>query len=139
MKPQKGFKAPQIRLAPSERQRLESWSRRRKTAQALATRARIILEAATGATNVAIAEKLGVSRNTVNRFDLAQPGDVVLAIYDPSGRLVRRLADGRHEAMRYALPWDGRDHSGTPVPGGVYFLRLKTDQEQQSRRLIRIR
>jgi len=62
---QKGFKAPQIRLSPSERRRLESWSRRRKTAQALAMRARVVLEAAKGTTNVAIAEKLGVSRGTV--------------------------------------------------------------------------
>ncbi len=64
----RGFKAPQIRLSPSERQRLENWSRRRKTAQALALRARIILEAAKGTSNVAIAETLRVARTTVGRW-----------------------------------------------------------------------
>ena len=60
--------AARIRLSPSERRRLESWSRRRKTAQALALRARIVLHAAKGMSNVAIAQELGITRQTVGKW-----------------------------------------------------------------------
>ena len=57
-----------VELTDDERARLESWSRRRATAQALALRARIVLAAADGLSNVEIAEQLGVSRPTVTKW-----------------------------------------------------------------------
>ena len=58
---------PKARLvvAPSERQALERWTRRAKTAQALALRARIVLLCAKGLTNTAVAESLRVSQQLV--------------------------------------------------------------------------
>ena len=58
-------KAVELVLSDEERDRLESWSRRRTSAQALATRSRIVLAAAEGLTNSEIAERLSVSRTTV--------------------------------------------------------------------------
>ena len=52
-------KAPLV-LTQEERQTLERWARRRTSAQALALRARIVLACAEGATNVAVAEQLGI-------------------------------------------------------------------------------
>src|SRR3954453_15511929 len=57
-----------VELTDEERARLEAWSRRRKTAQALAMRSRIVLAAADGAANYEIAEQLGVSRPTVTKW-----------------------------------------------------------------------
>src|SRR5450755_3860530 len=57
-----------IELTDEERGRLEAWSRRRKTAQALALRCRIVLAAADGAANYEIAEQFGVSRPTVTKW-----------------------------------------------------------------------
>jgi transposase len=55
-----------ITLTAADRATLEGWTRRRKTAQALALRARIVLACAgPGATNGAVAGALGVSRPTV--------------------------------------------------------------------------
>ena len=48
-----------IELTDEERGRLEAWSRRPTTAQALALRSRIVLGAADGAANYEIAEQLG--------------------------------------------------------------------------------
>ena len=60
--------AVSIELTDEVRGRLEAWSRRRKTAQALALRSRIVLAAAGGAANYEIAEQLGVSRPTVTKW-----------------------------------------------------------------------
>jgi transposase len=55
-----------IILSSADRATLEGWTRRRKTAQSLALRARIVLAcAAPGATNVRVAKIMGVSRPTV--------------------------------------------------------------------------
>src|SRR5947209_8504378 len=57
-----------IELSDDERAHLEGWSRRGKTAQALALRSRIVLSAAEGRSNWEIAEELGVSRPTVTKW-----------------------------------------------------------------------
>ena len=54
-----------LRLSAAEQAELEGWARRRKTAQALALRARVVLRAATGSSNTAIAAELGVSERIV--------------------------------------------------------------------------
>jgi transposase len=58
-------KAVRITLTEAEQRELETRSRRRKIGRADATRAQIILCAAEGLTNLAIAERLGVTRLTV--------------------------------------------------------------------------
>ena len=60
--------AVEIKLSDEERGRLEAWSRRPKTAQALALRSRIVLGAAEGLSNLEIAGREGVSRPTVTKW-----------------------------------------------------------------------
>ena len=58
-----------IALNDPDRAVLETWARRRKTAQALSLRARIILACAEpDATNSGVARALGVSRPTVQTW-----------------------------------------------------------------------
>ena len=57
-----------LRLSAAEQAELEGWARRRKTAQALALRARIVLQAAAGRSNTAIAAELGVAKHTVGKW-----------------------------------------------------------------------
>src|SRR3954471_1404614 len=60
--------AVQIVLSGEERELLEAWTRRRKTANSLAMRSRIVLAAADGESNREIADRLGVHRNTVSTW-----------------------------------------------------------------------
>jgi transposase len=55
-------------LSEAERRMLENWAKRRKTAQGLALRARIVLACAEGRSNVAVAARLGISRTTVKKW-----------------------------------------------------------------------
>jgi transposase len=55
-------------LSEAERRELEGWARRRRTAQALALRARIVLRAAVGLSNTAIAQELGIAKPTVGKW-----------------------------------------------------------------------
>jgi transposase len=60
--------AVEITLSDDERSVLQAWTSRRKTAQALALRARIVLAAAGQLTNAEIAALEGVSRPTVTKW-----------------------------------------------------------------------
>jgi transposase len=55
-------------LSGAERRTLQGWAARRKTAQGLALRARIVLTCAAGRSNTAVAARLGVSRTTVKKW-----------------------------------------------------------------------
>ena len=57
-----------LTLTEEERSELRGWARRPTTAQAMALRARIIMECAEGWSNGEVAEELGVTRATVGKW-----------------------------------------------------------------------
>src|SRR5512143_2924411 len=64
----KGRPLSPLNLRNEERETLERWVNRRKTAQALAQRARIILTCATGKSNMAVAVALRITPQTVGKW-----------------------------------------------------------------------
>lgn len=82
---------PKARLvvAPTEREALERWAQRAKTAQALALRARLILLCAKGLTNKAVAEALHISAQMVCKW---------------RGRFIERRLDGLLDEARPGAP-----------------------------------
>ena len=63
-----GWRKALLELTSDEAEQLDRWVRRRKSAQALALRSRIVLACATGLTNQEIAAQLGVSMPTVGKW-----------------------------------------------------------------------
>src|SRR5947209_5233227 len=59
---------PPITLTDDERETLHGWLRRHSTAQALAQRARVVLECATGKSNATVCRTLRLDRNTVGKW-----------------------------------------------------------------------
>lgn len=59
-------------------------------------------------------------------FKLAQDADVIIKIYEPSGKLIRKIDLGRKAAGYYiqkssAAYWDGKNDVGELVASGTYF------------------
>ena len=59
------------------------------------------------------------------RFELPAAGWARIALFDASGRLVRRLAEGVFSAGPHVVAWDGRADGGARLPAAVYFARLE--------------
>ena len=69
-------------------------------------------------------------------FALDYPGWVRLDVYDVTGRLVIRLADGIRAAGGHTLSWNGRDAQGRRVPSAVYRARLTTEGQSTTRTIV---
>ena len=87
-------------LAPEERAELERLVRRRKTAQRFALRARIVLAAAEGANDVAVAKKLDIDRGTVGRWRRRFLKNRLDGLYDePRPGAPRTITDDKVEEI----------------------------------------
>lgn len=77
---------------------------------------------------------------TVISYYIPSPGaPVELGIYDPMGRLVRKLVDGYEDSGYKQAGWDARDSEGRPVSSGVYFYRLRTSGYEKTMKMILLR
>ena len=72
-------------------------------------------------------------------FEIPETGDVSLAVYDITGRLVRLLADRRFEAGSHTVLWHGNDSNGRKVGTGVYLVRLNTGDHEESRKMVLVK
>ena len=85
----RGRPKPALELTEVERDELVALSRRRKSAQAAALRARIVLACAEGIENNAVAERLSVTKQTVSKW---------------RGRFVKYRLEGLLDAPRTGAP-----------------------------------
>ena len=118
-----------LAITDEELAELRGWSRRPKTAQAMALRARIILLAAEEWSNQEIADELGVHRGTVGRWrkrfvedgldglvDTPRPG-APRKITDED--IERVIAKTLEEAPRSATHWSTRSKSSANATDGI--------------------
>ena len=97
---QKGFAAPQVTLTQQERDELARCTRRSTTARLIAQRAKAILLASEGASNVAIAEEVGVGRITVGKWRRRFVVKRLDALYDePRPGAPRKYGDDDIESL----------------------------------------
>jgi serine protease AprX len=74
-----------------------------------------------------------------SRTESSAGESVTLAIYDVSGRLVRRLFEGRNTQGDHAVEWNGLDDRGVAVSSSVYYYRLSAGGQSASKKLVLIR
>ena len=74
-------------------------------------------------------------------YQLAEPSDVKITIYNTHGLVVRQLALGHQPAGTYtsrsrAAYWDGRNSQGERVASGIYFYQFQTDNVLSLRKML---
>ncbi|NQT33687.1 T9SS type A sorting domain-containing protein, partial [bacterium] len=72
--------------------------------------------------------------STTISYQLPEPGEVSIGIYDINGRLVTALVDGRIEAGYHHAVWDG-----STVPSGIYFCRMEAVGYSRSVKMVLVR
>lgn len=70
------------------------------------------------------------ARTTIS-FELAEPGEINIVIYDLLGKKVATLLNGYYEGGRYKI-----DFEASGLSSGVYFYRLRARELVESRRMV---
>jgi len=65
---------------------------------------------------------------TTIEFEVPYSMDVVLNVYDISGRLVKTLVDETKYTGLHSTIWDGTDQNGNGVANGLYVYKLMSNQ-----------
>ena len=76
---------------------------------------------------------------TTIRFNLERPEYVTLTIYNCMGQKVQSLISGVLQEGLHSISWNGSDHTGRSVPGGVYLYELETPTMASSRKMVLVR
>jgi hypothetical protein len=77
--------------------------------------------------------------HTTIRFEIPEPGVVVVRVFDLLGRMVAGIADGGYSAGAHEVRWDGRTAPGAPAGSGVYFLRMEFAPASGGRTVVQVR
>jgi hypothetical protein len=75
---------------------------------------------------------------TVN-YQLPGPGKVNIKVYNSAGQLIRELREGRQPAGVHSMHWNGQDDSGRRVASGVYLVRLESNGQTATGKLLLVR
>ena len=60
-------------------------------------------------------------------FTVEHISDIDLSIHNLDGRLIRSFSLGNLQPGNHSLSWDGKDHSLSQVPSGIYIYRLQSE------------
>jgi transposase len=97
---QRGRPIPELTVSAEERETLQSWAQRRKTAQAQALRARIVLACAEGKNNTAVSAALHVCKPTVGKWRARFVAKRLEGLLDePRPGAPRRIGDAEVERV----------------------------------------
>jgi hypothetical protein len=97
--------------------------------------------------NESVPEIFEVRQNYPNPFNgftsfcilLPEPGEVKVRIFNVVGQEIATLFDGKLNAGRHKMIWDGKDNSGKPVSSGVYFYQAEMSSQVVTRKLLYLR
>jgi len=76
---------------------------------------------------------------TVIRYAVPTDGMVDITIYDALGRKVNRIVSDRKSAGNHQTVWTGADQHGRYVSSGVYFCKITTNGQSQTRKMSLMR
>ncbi|MDZ7261907.1 MAG: T9SS type A sorting domain-containing protein, partial [candidate division KSB1 bacterium] len=80
----------------------------------------------------------GVSGNvgTTLQFQLPEPCQVSIEVYNVMGQLVSIVFKGSLKAGYHQVFWDGKDFSGQCLASGIYFYRIQAGTFSQIKRML---
>ena len=70
-------------------------------------------------------------------YALPEPSDIVIEIYDITGRRVTVLRHENQKAGYHSIQWNGINHLGNKVGSGIYCYCLRARSLQTEKRFIR--
>ncbi len=97
--------------------------------------------------NISIADRFDLLQNypnpfnptTVIQYQIDEPSNVSLNVYDILGNEVAELFNGYETPGSYTIKWNSTDKKGNQVSSGIYFYSLRSNQNVITKKMILLR
>ena len=76
---------------------------------------------------------------TTVTYSVPEKSNVILVIYDVSGKRIACLVDGQQEKGSHSVEWSGKDEKGSSVASGIYVYRLAAGGRTISKKMVVLR
>ncbi len=73
---------------------------------------------------------------TTIEFEISQPSNVKVNIYDVAGRMIKELINEQKNTGKYSVTWNGKDNYGNTVASGNYFYQIISGDYIQAKKMI---
>lgn len=78
-------------------------------------------------------------QSTVINYSLPEPCNISLKIYDMNGHLIKVLHERKQPGGNYSVIWNGQDDSGNQISAGMYFVKLNSNDFNQTMKLCKLK
>jgi flagellar hook assembly protein FlgD len=69
-------------------------------------------------------------------FNISEPGDVSIEVYNIKGELIKTLEKENLSAGQNSIVWNGSDDTNKPASSGIYFYKMKAGKFIEARKMI---
>jgi len=76
------------------------------------------------------------SQSTVIGYQLSVSCEVILKIYNLSGKEVQTLVNENQSAGKHSITWDGKDSKGNKLTSRLYFCQLITGKQVDTKKML---
>lgn len=72
-------------------------------------------------------------------FHIFENQKITARIFDLQGKIVKKLINGRVNAGRHTITWDGMDEEKYKVPSGIYLIKFKANNYERTNQILLVR
>ena len=72
-------------------------------------------------------------------IDIPEPGQLVVSVYDITGRLINEMMNTNVIAGQVHAEWKGRDFNGELMPTGIYFLSVEAGSQYHVQKIALVK
>ena len=73
---------------------------------------------------------------TTIEYALEKDGEIEVAVHNILGQKVKTLFGGYKSSGKHRITWDGTDNSSIPVASGVYFYKIKSNDQMLAKKMV---
>lgn len=73
---------------------------------------------------------------TTISFSIPEESKVVLSIFNIKGQKIKSLLSDQIPAGEHSIVWNGEDFNGKKVSSGIYLYKLKTENHEETKKMI---
>jgi hypothetical protein len=72
-------------------------------------------------------------------YSVKNTGTVQISIYNLLGQKVRQISNATKATGSYVTSWDGKDDHGNKLSNGIYFVRMQSNDSQDTKKVMFIK